>query len=624
MSPMTSNPKRVADTALSVGRAIKRLVVGKNFYEELRDRMTRLGHEAAKKHDRGDLEGALAGYRTTLELAQHISRTFGEWIGGWHNLRWAFWNVAWTEFALGHFDAAHEAQAEAVAFARKSLVGEGSGADDVDELAQALALMADIEDARGQTDAALAANTEAVAVSRRLVGLHGRKPEYLRRLAWSLLWLGKALGKRRDFAAATAALEEAVACSREAVALAPGDADSLDESVRCLFALGDVQRNSGAPAWAAINFECAAEVGRSLAELTYDSVAALEAWWVALDDLGDAWYDCLEYEKALRAYRHAVEIARRRVEVGGESRDALVCLGGSLFNAAHAAAACEDVPADEVVSAFRECVDAQRRVVALSGPATLPRVTLGYRLRRLAEAELKAEHLDAAARALEESLALLRSVPAGDEESAFARVEAARSMVTQAALKEALGEATAALNCCRDAIVESLRVIERNPNDKDAVESAGEAYLKLSEFEFEARQVDAARESRQAAIAHFRRLAAEVGDDRVRLGYPLELLDKVGDALMSGGALQDALVVRRAVADVYRGIVERDPGNAEPIEWLASALRQLILGLEAAGNADEARARRDELAAVEAKLHGVPIRDRADEPKLAEAVPVPG
>jgi hypothetical protein len=104
MSPMTSNPKRVADTALSVGRAIKRLVVGKNFYEELRDRMTRLGHEAAKKHDRGDLEGALAGYRTTLELAQHISRTFGEWIGGWHNLRWAFWNVAWTEFALGHFD----------------------------------------------------------------------------------------------------------------------------------------------------------------------------------------------------------------------------------------------------------------------------------------------------------------------------------------------------------------------------------------------------------------------------------------------------------------------------------------------------------------------------------------
>lgn len=63
--------------ARAAGRALKRSLIGESLFQRLYRRLMKIGDQAKAARDHGDLEGALWGFRQALDLAKHMSRTFG-------------------------------------------------------------------------------------------------------------------------------------------------------------------------------------------------------------------------------------------------------------------------------------------------------------------------------------------------------------------------------------------------------------------------------------------------------------------------------------------------------------------------------------------------------------------
>ncbi len=587
--------------ARAVGRALKRSLIGESLFQRLYRRLMKIGDQAKAARDHGDLEGALRGFRQALDLAKHMSRTFGDQRWSFDALRWAYGNLGHILLKLGNLDEAREAQLEAASFAHKSMLVRGDEAGIVTSAAWIMGVLGDIETARKADGAAFEAYSESVRIRRRVLELAPGDPENRYGLGYALYDLGKTIARQGRFDLATTVLEEAVSCAQTAAESAADKANALDLLCWCLTSLGDVQKDLGAPAWAAATFSRAVEVGMSLAALTDDSPDSLDRWFAALDRLGDAWDACFDSDRALEARRQASNLARRRVELSGSSLDALVDLALSVYGLGYAALETNDV--DEAVSAFRECASVQRRIVELDARRPQRLQFLATSLYKVCEAEVRAGHLDAGREAADESLAILRPLMEASA-TVETRTELSAALRTLARLEEAAGRPDLARKAYEEAIAGDLQGNEAGGGFEPASDLAA-SHLKLSDLEFEAGRRDAAREHRQAGVDFLRRAVNEAGEDWVRIAYFVGLLDNVGDQLLAAGDAELALEIRNDEAELHRLIAHRENPSEETLERLASALRELVMELERAGRSAEASAQRDELTVVEERLRRV-------------------
>ncbi len=597
--------------ALGAGRALKRFVGGESVSQGLYRRLTGISERANAARDRGDLDGALAGFRQALDLANHMSRSFCDDEWSCRVLSWAYDNLGGIQFKLGHLDAAREAQFEAVRFARKGIETPGEEAAKAKAAAWVLCHLGDIEVARKADDGAFEAFSEAVRLWRRMVGLPASDSESLYGLGFALYCLGSTAARQRRFAVASTSLEEAVECAQAVADSATDEVDALDLLSWCLCALGDVQRELGVPAGAAVTFSRAVEVGKSLAALTDDALPSLDRWFAALTRLGDAWDDCSDADAALEARRQASDIARRRVEPAGGSVAALEGLGGSLFALGLAASGHETV--EEAVSALRECVSVQKQILELDAPQAYRQQFLAAALYSLCHAEVDAGRLGAARDAVEEALLILRG-PIKDSEPGEVASGLSSALRAFARLEEAAGRPDLARKAYEEAITRDLEVVESRGGRFGPASDLASSHLNLSDLELEAGRREAARDNWKKGSGFILRVIDEVGEDWFCLNYPLSLLDGIGNRLLAAGDREAALEVRNDWVELHRRIARHDAASEETLERLASALRELVIELELVGSASEACARRDELALVEARLRRARAASRPADP----------
>jgi tetratricopeptide (TPR) repeat protein len=440
---------------------------------------------------------------------------------------------------------------------------------------------------------------QGVHLARRILALDENNASGFSNLGYALRGLGQAEARMRRFDRAAAAFREAAERAREAAERGWDQATALDLATSCLRGLGDAYRELGLPAVAVEAFANAAEAARLLGELTKGTTDALNRRWTALDAMADAWFACLEDENALAAHRKAEPVARRLVAAGGGTLEALHSLGTTLFGITYHAPHSERV--DEGVSAGREGVSVQRRIVALEPEQYSRRRQLATMLQYLSGAEIQAADLEAARSSLDEAMDILRR-PAKDDDPAETCVQRIFALKCLAWLEEEAGRAAAARDAYDHAFLEARAALEAGDEVHDLLQTQADLHLRRADFETQAKCHEAAGEHSRQALELLPGVVDRMGEDWMALGGPLNRLDWLCDRVRDSGDVAWSLQLRREWVALHRRVASRPTPSVETLEMLASALRQLMIELDSTGETREASDRRQELMDVEARL----------------------
>jgi tetratricopeptide (TPR) repeat protein len=429
----------------------------------------------------------------------------------------------------------------------------------------------------GRATEAVAAADEAAELYRRLVAGADDDRRYRRSLA-------AVLTDRGHWSAELGRLDEAIDATEEAIRLRRllvVDDDTVGPGLaQSLVHLGHYRTVSGDLAGGLAATEESMAIVRSLAAADHE--AHLPEFTKTLAELAVALFAAGRYTEGRETAREAARLSCELVGAVGDS--ALPTLGRTLSNLALMLTSADDVTdagtdsdADnDAVVVCREAVDVLRRLVAINPDVHQP--ALGRALTTLAITLSNAERTAEATAAAQEGLDIQRDLMAVDPARAAHAYAAAAKLLAMLLLTG--GQAEESLTVVREALahVEPLASVGNGDVHRAVVagltESLGDAFLAVGRFADAVAAYD-------DAISGCRLLVAS--DRSANLASLASTLSNAACGLAEAGYTAEAIPLAREARDHYRELVDNDPVTFDSV---AAQTEQLVISLTATTSAD--------------------------------------
>lgn len=292
--------------------------------------------------------------------------------------------------------------------------------------------------ARKDLPAARALYDEAEAIARKRWTHGGKTPEALRDLSIALNGVGDVRRESGDFAAASVAYEESLVLRRRLRELLGDSPQALRDLLASLQRVGDLKRESGDLAAAAAAYEESLTLSRRLRELRNDTPEAQRDLSMALDRIGDISREGGDLTAATTAYEESLVLRRRLRELQGDTPEVLRDLSIAIGRVGDVSLESDDLTA--ATAAYEESLTLFRRLRELRGDTPEALRDLSVSLQRVGDLRRESGDLPAAAAAHEESLMLFRRLRELQGDVPQARQDLLRSLARVAVIRHERGD----------------------------------------------------------------------------------------------------------------------------------------------------------------------------------------
>ena len=422
----------------------------------LRERSSLLNRQGNILRDQGDLAGALAAYRESLQVSRRLAEADPSNAGWQRDLSVSQDKVGNVLRDQGDLAGALAAYRESLQVRRRLAEADPSNAGWQRDLSVSHSNVGNVLRDQGDLAGALAAFRESLQVIRRLAEADPSNAVWQRDLSVSQDNVGNVLRDQGDLAGALAAYRESLQVRRRLAEADPSNAGWQRDLSVSHNKVGDVLRDQGDLAGALAAYRESLQVIRRLAEADPSNAGWQRDLSVSQDNVGNVLRDQGDLAGALAAYRESLQVRRRLAEAdpsnAGWQRDLSVSqdnVGNVLRDQGDLAGA---------LAAYRESLQVRRRLAEADPSNAGWQRDLSVSHNKVGDVLRDQGDLAGALAAYRESLQVRRRLAEADPSNAGWQRDLSFSLTRMAEFHEGRGERAEGLRFAQESLTIDKRL----------------------------------------------------------------------------------------------------------------------------------------------------------------------